>query len=214
MADVEDQTGTSAFRTRLLIVRWVPTALWWLAIFAVVFTSDVDDDVLFAMMIMVLPALFLAAFLVAVPLWILFRLLVALYRRRWRTAGICLAVFGLAFVIGNAGQFAGDQWLIRVNGAGLEQAVADAKAGRTPDKRIMATPAAAYVEYHPDFQTVYGIAYDTTGRLADMLALPIEDRPREWLETMPQAFSCWGAARPLGGNYYWTNLDRYACSRD
>jgi hypothetical protein len=185
-----------------------------LAIFAVVFVSDVDDDILFAMILLVLPALFLVVFLVAVPVWILLRLLVALYRRRWRTAGFCLAVFGAGFAIGNAGQFAGDQWLIRIDGAGLEQAIADAKAGRTPDKRFMATPAGAYVETRPDFQTVHGIAYDTTGRLAEMMALPIEDRPGEWLDTMPQAFSCWGAARPLGGNYYWTNLDRYECSRE
>lgn len=214
MPDAEDGNDKAALRTRPPFFRWALIVLWLLAIFAVVFVSDVDDDVLFAMIVMVMPALLLTIFLVAIPIWVLIRLLIALYRRRWRAAGACLGVFVLGFAIGNAGQFAGDQWLIRVRGAGLEQAIADAKAGRTPPERFMATPAAAYLETDSSFEMVHGIAYDTTSQLAEMLALPIEDRPKEWLDRMPQAFSCWGAARPLGGNYYWTNLDRYECSRD
>lgn len=214
MPDAEDRNDKAALHTRSPFFRRALIVLWWLAIFAVVFISDVDDDILFAMIVMVMPALLLTIFLVAIPLWILIRLLIALYRRRWRAIAACLGVFAMGFAIGNAGQFAGDQWLIRVRGVGLEQAVADAKAGRTPPERFMATAAAAYVETDSSFEMVHGIAYDTTGRLAEMLALPIEDRPKEWLDRMPQAFSCWGAARPLGGNYYWTNLDRYECSRD
>jgi len=214
MPGTADQSDTTVSPARRPFVRWVLNVLWWLAIFVVVLVSDVDDDVLFAMIVMVVPALLLTVFLVTVPLWILLRMLIALYRRRWRPAGACLGVFAMGLAIGHAGQFAGDQWLIRVRGAGLEQAVADAKAGRTPPERFMATPAAAYVETNSSFEMVHGIAYDTTGRLAEMLALPIEDRPKDWLDRMPQSFSCWGAARPLGGNYYWTNLDRYECSRD
>jgi hypothetical protein len=92
MSDRENQSEMTVLKTRPPLVHWALIMLWWLAIFAVVLASDVDDDVLFAMIVLVIPALLLTIFLVTVPLWILARLLIALYRRRWHTAAACLGV--------------------------------------------------------------------------------------------------------------------------
>jgi len=54
-----------------------------------------------------------------------------------------------------------------------------------------------------------GIAYDTTDQLGEMLAMPMDERPAAWLDKMPQACSCWGAARRLGGHFAINALIRF-----
>jgi hypothetical protein len=110
-----------------------------------------------------------------------------------------------------AGLLTGDQWLIHITGRGLEAAVMDAKAGRPAKDPISTTPEGAYLETSVFFDMAQGIAYDATGKMGEMMALEIGERPEAWMKIMPPKFSCSGGARHLGGHYWRTNLDRGNC---
>jgi hypothetical protein len=203
-----------AQRTSRPILRWIIVILWWLTLFVLVMMMDINDEVLFALVVSVVPGILLALFILAVAAWMLIAALLALWRRRWRTAAFCVGALAASVLSVFAGQFAGDQWQIRVMGAGLAEAVEQAKAGKAAADPIEATPAGAYIKIGAFFDTEQGIAFDTTDRLGDMLALEMGERPDDWLDRMPRAFSCSGGARHLGGHYWKTNLDPIECARD
>jgi len=195
------------------IFRWVVVALWWLTLFALTMWIDIDDEVLFALVVMVVPGVFLALFAVAVPAWMLAAALQALWHKHWRTAVYRVAVPAIGALSVFGGQVAGDQWQIHVMGAGLAAAVEQAKAGVAPVEPMQATPTGAYIKIGVFFDTEQGIAYDPTDRLGEMLAQEFGERPEAWLDSMPRAFSCNGGARHLGGHYWKTNLDPIECGR-
>lgn len=193
------------------VVFWVMAGLWCLTLLVMTPLINSDDQVLFALVVMVLPGLVLGALLISVPVWALLSGLSRLFRGGFRSGLARLAILPTGVLMAWAGGLAGDLWMIHTVSQRLEAAVEQAKSGIPSEKPIEATANGAYVETGGFFDLAQGIAYDPSDKIEAMLALAPDQRPREWLEQMPLAFSCAGAARHLGGHYWRTNLDRYNC---
>jgi hypothetical protein len=194
-------------------MRWIVIAVWWLTLFLLVLAIDISDDFLFALVVTIYPAILLAVFILGVLVWVLGAAIYSAFRRRRNAIFHWLAVPVVGGALMFAGRLVGDEWQIRVIGKDLAGAVAQAKQGIAVATPLEATAAGAYLAIGPFFDVEQGIAYDTSDRIEEMLALEIGERPDDWLDKMPKAFSCTGGARHLGGHYWKTNLDRYECAR-
>lgn len=84
-------------------------------------------------------------------------------------------------------------------------------AGGEKTGMIDASPFAAVYVTDGYVSNVQGVAYDSTGRLGQLLPEKLEARPADWHDKMPEYLQCSGQASHIWGNYWKVSLDLTPC---
>jgi hypothetical protein len=176
-------------------------AVWFLSLLALLPMADYSDSTLFFLVVTIVPGALLLIFIVAVFIWNIVKGVLPLARgdRRKAWRHIAIVLLGIAAI--PAGRYVGDGIAMALV-AGPLKAATEAADPSAIQKPIQASNAAAIYIVDSFFFTIQGVAYDSTGRLGDLLMLEPGERPEDWQASMPEILQARGYPRHLWGNYW------------
>ncbi len=189
----------------------------WFAIVLFLGGTQYYSDVLFAMMVMVVPAILIAILLIGVPLWLGIRIALSLYRREFGRAARMAAIIVVGAAVACNGprladiavvQLYKDRYLAQV------EAMRQGRAERPVEGLFQAAFGRATIAFWRTGGSLYhveGIAYDDSDSIAEILPMRISDRPSWWPVLGIEILACQGVARPLGGHFYFAHVSGKRC---
>jgi hypothetical protein len=185
----------------------VVLAVWFVALLGLLPLGDYSDSILRVLVATMVPGILLVVFLMAVFVWHIAQSFTSLRRgqtgRAWKHIGIVLC--GIAAI--PAGRHLGDAVVLACVAGPLKAAtLAPDPAASAPP--IEATKTAAIYIADSAFFTMQGIAYDSTGRLGDLLTTDPSRRPPDWQSAMPENLRGHGYPRHLYGNYWKVTMSK------
>ncbi len=147
----------------------IVSALWLIAMLSLVPLIDYFPTSIFSLLAYYwrFGGLPLVIFFISVPLFMLWRAARSFYRGQTGRGILSLSIIAAGMIALPAGRLLGDGIAVMAVGSRLEQAV---RVGSENSASIEVGPAAAFY-ITDDFFIRQGIAFDTTGRLGELLAL-------------------------------------------
>lgn len=163
---------------------------------------DYFPTLLFALVIHLLVFMALVIFAISIPFFMLWRSGVFFYRREAGRGILSLSIIVAGMIALPMGRLLGGITILAV-GSRLEEAVRLGSGSTT----IEAGPAAALYITDVFVGRMHGVAYDTTGRLGELLPSEPMKRPVEWQNSMTKSLKCVGEARHIWGRYWKIRVD-------